>query len=204
MLDERLRPAKDRLFEPPARWLGGRVHPHLISIIGVLPGLAAAVLGARTEYGAALLCWIVNRLLDGLDGVVSRVDRRQTDLGGYLDIVLDYVAYAAIPVGLAVGNPSPGKYAAGLLLLASFLVNAASWMYLAAILERRNLGATVTGERTTITMPSGLIAGTETIIFYSLFFLFPERIPALFTVMAGLVGITVIQRVAWAARYIRE
>ena len=203
MLDERLRPWKDRIFDPAARWLGGRVHPHLISAVGVLPGVAAAILAAYAENGAALACWIVNRLLDGLDGVVSRMDGRQSDFGGYLDILLDYVAYAAIPVGLTLGNPSADKYVAGVLLLASFLVNAASWMYLAAILERRKLGATATGERTTITMPSGLIAGSETIIFYSLFFLFPDRVPMLFSVMASMVGITVIQRLVWAARSIR-
>ena len=36
-----------------------------------------------------------------------------------------------------------------------------------------------------------------------LFFLFPDRVPMLFSVMASMVGITVIQRLVWAARSIR-
>ena len=199
MLDLWLRPLKDRALEPFARRLGGRIHPHVISVVGVLTGLTAAFLAAQTEYRAALLCWIANRALDGLDGVVSRLDGRQSDFGGYLDIVFDYIVYAAIPIGLVAGTPSPEAYGAGLILLASFLINAASWMYLAAILERRNLGASATGERTTITMPRGLIAGSETIVFYALFLVFPQRFPLLFDVMAGLVFLTIIQRMKSAA-----
>lgn len=200
VLDERLRPLKDAAFEPVARLLNRRVHPHWISLAGVVPGVAAAVFCGQRAYGAGLACWVVNRLFDGLDGVVSRMEGRQSDFGGYLDIVLDYVAYAAIPIGLVVGSGSVEAYRAGVVLLGSFLVNAASWMYLAAVLERRNLGAVTTGERTTITMPSGLIGGTETIVFYTLFILFPGRLVPLFGTMAALVLITIVQRAAAAAR----
>ncbi len=200
MLDGWLRPAKDAAFEPAARWLNGRVHPHWISAAGVVPGVAAAVFCGQRHYGAGLACWVLNRLFDGLDGVVSRREKRQSDFGGYLDIVLDYVAYAAIPIGLVWGDGSVGAYRAGVVLLGGFLVNAASWMYLAAVLEGRNLGAATTGERTTVTMPSGLIAGTETIVFYALFMLFPGRLVPLFGMMAVLVAVTIVQRATWAAR----
>ena len=49
-------------------------------------------------------------------------------------------------------------------------------------------------------MPSGLVEGIETILFYSLFLLLPNRLVPLFTIMTVLVMLTVLQRIAWAMR----
>ncbi|MEP6991281.1 MAG: CDP-alcohol phosphatidyltransferase family protein, partial [bacterium] len=75
-----------------------------------------------------------------------------------------------------------------------------SWMYLAALLERRDLGARVHGELTSITMPEGVVGGTETVLFYTLFFLFPHHLVVLFGSMAALVLVSVVLRLVWAAR----
>ncbi len=202
MFDHWLRMLKDRLFEPIAPALGRWVHPNLISLLALLVGLAAALLAAQGRQGPAFAAWVVNRTLDGLDGSVARAAGSQSDFGGYLDILLDFVVYAAVPVGVVLGHPSPMAWPAGLFLLASFFVNAASWMYLAAILERRNLGAAATGERTTVTMPPGIVAGAETVVFYSLFLLVPAWAPALFWLMGSLVWLNVVLRLAWAWRRI--
>ena len=198
MFDVLLRALKDRLLEPLARLLGPRVAPDGVTLLACLVGLAAAAAAWRQAYGAALALWAANRLLDGLDGTLARVHGRQTDFGGYLDILLDFVVYAAVPTGLALGRLTYPALAAGLALLGAFFVNAASWMYLSAVLERRALGAATRGERTTVTMPPGLIAGTETVIFYALFLAFPAHAPELFGLMAALVYVTVGQRVWWA------
>lgn len=199
MFDDLLRPPKDRLLTPFADRLGS-VHPHLISVLALAAGLAAAALAADRRYGAALGCWLLNRTLDGLDGAVARAHGRQSDLGGYIDILADFIVYAAIPIALAVADPRPEVRLWALLLVGAFYLNAASWLYPAALLERKAQGAAVRHEQTSITMPSGLIAGTETIVFYALFLLFPARIELLFGVMAALVLVTVGQRFTWAVR----
>ncbi len=202
MFDHWLRTLKDRLFEPIAPGIGRLVHPNVITLLGLLAGLATALLASHGRTGAAFAAWVVNRLLDGLDGSVARTVGAQSDFGGYLDILLDFVVYAAVPVGVVLGHPSEAAWRAGLFLLASFFVNAASWMYLAAILERRNLGAAATGERTTVTMPPGIVAGAETVVFYSVFLLLPAWAPELFWLMGGLVWLNVVLRLAWAWRRI--
>jgi hypothetical protein len=138
-----------------------------------------------------------------------------------VDILADFVIYAGFPVALVVGAPSTGGYLSLAFLLACFYLNTASWMYLAAILEKRKYGAIAracpapreapgTGEPsrrselTTITMPAGLIGGTETIIFYSLFLLWPAYLVPLYSLMAGMVLITIGQRLLWASRYLQE
>ena len=200
MIDMVLRPIKERLLAPVARAIGPRVPPLAVTLAGCVVGLGSAVLVARAAYGAGLVCWLANRLLDGLDGTLARTQGAQSDFGGYVDIVLDFVVYAAIPIAFVVAAPTVATSLAALSLLACFYVNAASWMYLAAILERRDAGARARDELTTVSMPEGLVGGTETVLLYVTFFLWPERVVLLFSIMSTLVLATVCQRIGWAAR----
>ena len=203
MLDDLLRPIKERVLMPATIVVGDRMHPMVVTLAAFVLGLGAAVAAARGATGPALALWLANRALDGFDGTLARAQGAQSDVGGYVDIVLDFVVYAAVPLGLVLGAALPDRATlavAGLVLVASFFVNAASWMYLAAILERRGTGAAARGEYTTITMPNGLVAGTETIVFYVLFLVFPQRLLSLFTLMTMLVLVTVLQRLVWTVR----
>lgn len=199
MLDHTLRVYKDDLLRPVAGYLG-RISPNVITLFAMVTGLAAAGAAGLQWYWAALGLWLLNRVLDGLDGMVARTHGRQSDFGGYLDIVLDFVVYAAVPVGLYLGAPSSATALGLILLLSSFYVNAASWIYLSAILEKRAAGAAVRGELTTVTMPNGLVGGTETILFYTLFLLWPGGLPWLFAVMTAMVLAGAGQRLYWAQR----
>jgi len=200
MFDDYLRKLKDRLLAPIARRLGPGVSPNLLTWLALVVGLASAGAALTHRYWLGLGLWFVNRILDGLDGTQARVHHRGTAFGAYLDIVLDFVVYAAIPSALALADGSFAVAMAACLLLASFYVNAASWMYLSALLEQREQGARATDEITAVTMPRGLVAGTETVVAYALFFLLPARLPELFALMAILVLATVGQRLVWAKR----
>ncbi|MCU0618123.1 MAG: CDP-alcohol phosphatidyltransferase family protein, partial [Gemmatimonadaceae bacterium] len=101
MLDEFFRLHKERWLRPLANWCAGWCSPLAITALGLLIGLAAAFAASRAAWGLALGLWCVNRVLDGLDGVVARVSARQSELGGYLDIVADFTVYGAMPIGLA-------------------------------------------------------------------------------------------------------
>ena len=203
MLDALLRPLKERWLAPAAHALGRRVAPMTVTLAGFVAGLAAAIAAAFGTRDVALLLWIVNRVLDGFDGTLARAQGAQSDLGGYVDPLLDFVVYAAIPLGLVLGAPSLPRAVAAVALVGSFYVNAASWMYLSALLERRGDGARARGELTSVTMPAGLIGGTETIVFYTLFFAWPAQLVALFAVMTALVLVTVVLRLAWAIHHLR-
>lgn len=188
---------------PAATVVGRRVHPMVVTLAAFVIGLGAAGSAALGANRMALALWLANRVLDGFDGTLARAQGAQSDIGGYVDIVLDFVVYAAVPFGLVLGAAPPERATlalAALALVASFYVNAASWMYLAAILERRGAGAASRGELTTITMPRGLVGGTETIVFYVLFLMFPRSLLLLFMLMTALVLVTVVQRLIWAVR----
>ena len=202
MLDRYARLPKKYLYEPISRrW---KVTPNQVSCAGFAAGIAAAGAAAFGLYFTAFVLWVLNRLLDGLDGEIARAQNSQSDFGGYLDIVLDFIVYTAIPIALVFSRPSPPLWLLLALLLGSFFINAASLMYLAAILEKRNRGAEYNQEKTSVTMPPGLIEGTETVIFYSLFLLYPGKLEMMFAVMATLVGVNIVWRLAWASRRLKD
>lgn len=198
MLDALLRKFKEMLLYPAARITGKFLHPNGVTVVAFLFGLVCFYLILQKQYIPALIFWLVNRIVDGLDGTIARIYNKQSDFGGYLDIMLDFVIYAMIPIGLVMAAPSHNAYLTLALLLALYYVNGASWMYLSSILEKRKQGAASNDEMTSVTMPSGLVGGTETIILYCLFILLHSKIVILFLIMSVLLIITIIQRMIWA------
>lgn len=198
MFDEKMRLVKDTAFNPLAQRVQ-IVPPWLLSVCGLVVGIATAVALWQQQYAVGFGLWFLNRVFDGLDGAVARQQHMQSDFGGYLDIVFDFVVYAIVPVGLAAGVADTAVTASLIFLLCTFYVNAASWMYLSAILEKRR----VQDRRiTTVNMPPGLIGGTETILFFTAFIFFPSYLVWLFCLMGLLVVVTIGQRLLWAARHV--
>ena len=204
MFDRYFRSLKDRLLGPVARALGPRLPPDAITWLAFAAGVSCAGAVLNGHLRAALGLWLLNRLFDGLDGTHARVHARVSHLGAYLDIVLDFIVYASIPVAFVVAAHQYDLALAGVFLLAAFYVNAASWMYLSALLEARREGAASRDETTSATIPAGIIAGTETIVFYALFFLLPAHQTTLFALMAALVMANVAVRMVWASRHLRR
>jgi len=203
MLDKILRNIKEILLLPFAKQAGKVLHPNMITLLSFTFGIVSVYYIIERSLMTALVFWLLNRIFDGLDGTVARVTERSSDFGGYLDIVLDFIIYSAIPVAFVYSDPSAGNYFILSVLLSSYYVNAASWMYLSSILEKRNIGAASNNEMTSITMPSGIADGTMTIIFYTLFFIFPSYLKQLFVLFIVLVLVSIVQRMVWAYLEIR-
>lgn len=204
MFDGSLRGVRDRALSPLARALRS-VSPTTLTAIGLVAGLACAGSAAAGDHNLALVLWLSNRLIDGLDGAVARQQGTTSDRGGYFDLLADFIVYAAVPVGLVVGSPSSDGLALSLgLLLGSFYVNAVSWLALSALLERQSTHKTSghggARRETALIMPSGLIEGAETVIFIAVCLLWPGLIAWWFNGMAFLVAVTAAQRAVWAWR----
>jgi phosphatidylglycerophosphate synthase len=192
VFDQHLRGVKQNLLTPVAQRI--TVSASSLTAGGFAIGLFAVMFAWQGRYGAALLAWLINRLLDGLDGEVARLKQQQSDWGGYLDIMADFAIYALLPIALVVSNPSLSGWFALAFMLACFYLNAASWLFLSALIEKRK----ASGGLTSIVMPSGLIEGSETILIFCLFIVFNNFLPVLYSLMALLIIITIFQRLSWA------
>ena len=168
------------------------VPPLALTASGFAAGLAACVAVTRHAWAAALVLWLVNRLLDGLDGPTAR-RCGATDLGGFLDIVADFTVYAGFVV--AVGVAVPDARIACLALLTAYYVSGTAFLALSSLLERRGSPGVAT-DRRSLRFVGGLAEGTETVIVYVLFCLLPQHAELIAWVFAAAVAITVVQRVA--------
>ncbi|WP_108126083.1 CDP-alcohol phosphatidyltransferase family protein [Saccharospirillum mangrovi] len=150
-----------------------------VSVTGFAIGLAALPLLAFECYSWALLAIALNRLADGLDGELARLTA-PSDSGAFLDIVLDFLFYAAVIAGFALARPDTNALPAALLLF-GFMGTGSSFLAFAILAERRGL--------TSMRYPSkgfyylsGITEGTETIGFFVLMCLLPDA----FAWIAGL------------------
>ena len=202
MFDLILRKLKDDIFNPFTQRLLW-IHPSVMTITGLAAGFVCAFFLYTGDYMPGFLFWIFNRILDGLDGAVARAGGTESDLGGYIDIVADFAVYAIVPVALALEKGDLNLFIALSCMLAAFYVNAASWMYLSAVLEKRNAADSGSQGKTAVVMPAGIVAGTETLIIYSIFILFHEHAFIIFNITTVLVLLTILQRLIWGVKNLK-
>ena len=202
MIERQARRLKHRLLAGTAAWIGRFVGPMPITLLALVIGLASAWVAARGAGTIALMLWLVNRTVDGIDGEVARVRGESSDFGGYLDMMGDVIVYAAIPLAVAYAQSEPRVTAAILVMIAMFYTNITSWAYLSALLEKRR--PRPAAYSTAIEMPSGLIEGTETIVVYGLLLGAPMIAAETALVAAAAAAVSTVQRIVWAARTIRN
>lgn len=172
-----------------------------VTIAGLGLGLAAAAVIALGGPGwAAALPLLASRVADGLDGAVARA-RGKTDFGGYLDIVCDFIFYAAIPMAFVLRDPGANAVA-GAFLLASFYVNGTTFLGFAILAEKRGMETRARGEKS-LYFTAGLLEGTETIGFFLILCLFPWAFAPLAWAFGALCFVTAGARVWLAVRTFR-
>lgn len=199
MLDARLLPLQRRLLAWPARIaVARRISADQISIAGFVLGvliLPALWLGA---YKTALLILLLNRLADGLDGAVARATK-PTDRGAFLDIGLDFLFYALLPLGFALADPARNALPAAL-LITSFVGTGSSFLAFSVIAAKRGLQAKDYPAKG-IYYLGGLTEGAETIAVFALMCLFPHSFPLLAVLFAAACGLTTLLRwrMGWQA-----
>ncbi len=141
-----------------------------VTVIGFLIGISALPLLAFEHYWLALLAILLNRLLDGLDGTMARLTQT-SDRGGFLDIVLDFLFYSAIPLGFALANPAENALAAAVLIY-SFIGTGSSFLAFAIFAAKRQISSSVYPHKSFYYL-GGLTEATETILVFTLMCLVP-------------------------------
>ncbi len=200
MLDTRAR----RVLAPPldavaARLAEAGVPALALTAAGWVAGVAACLAVVAHAWLPALALWLLNRLLDGLDGPVAR-RQGATDLGGFLDIVADFSIYAGFVV--AVGVARPEALLACLALLGAYYVSGTAFLALSSLLERR--GTTVAADGRSLRFVGGLAEGTETVVVYAVVCLLPDRAELIVWVFAAAVAVTAAQRIALGVSVLRH
>ncbi len=161
------------LLTPLARSLVGLgVGADTITLAAFVLGIAAASLIALSlpQWGLAVL--LLSRLLDGLDGTVARLTHT-SDRGAFLDITLDFLVYAAVPLAFAVAQPAANALPAAV-LLAAFIGTGSSFLAFSVLAERRGLKSSDYPSKG-IYYLGGLTEASETLLCFALMCLWPQH-----------------------------
>lgn len=161
-------------------------------------GLAAAASITQGQFGWGLALLLASRVADGLDGAVARLTA-PTDRGAFLDIALDFIFYASIPLSFALADP-PANALAAAVLLASFVGTASGFLAFAVLAERRQLTSAVYPAKGLYYL-GGLTEATETIACFVLMCLWPQHFASFAYGFAALCLTTIAARLAagWRA-----
>ncbi len=198
MFDALLRPVIDPPLNRLGRWLAAiGISANMLTFTGLAAGLGAAVAIALGELGLGLCLIIANRVLDGLDGALARATQ-PTALGGYFDIVADFVFYVSIP--LAFGVLETDNTLPALVLVASFVLTGISFLAFAVIAAERGEETTSHGQKSFF-YSTGLAEGAETIAVFAAMCLLPAWFGVIAYIYAGLCALTVVQRSALAVMH---
>ena len=189
-----LKPALDGLAR---RLVALGIGADAVTLAGFAIGMAAAAAIGLQQFVAGLALLLTSRLCDGLDGAVARLTR-PTDRGAFLDIVLDFLFYASIPLAFAWADPAANALAAAC-LLGAFIGTGSSFLAFAVLAERRGLKSSDFPNKG-LYYVGGLTEATETLLCFVLMALWPQHFAVFALVFAALCGLTTITRIVGGFR----
>jgi CDP-diacylglycerol--glycerol-3-phosphate 3-phosphatidyltransferase len=158
-----------------------RIHPNVLTFIGLLINIAAAVLLASGRFLAAGLVMIGAAIFDMVDGRVARETNQVTRFGGFFDSVLDRYSDLGLLMGLLVYYAS---------------INRPFYVVLTAIVMTGSVLVSYTRARAENIVPSckvGFMERPERVVLLIIGALF-DRMAAVMWVIAALSNLTVVHR----------
>ncbi len=177
------------------------ISPNAVTWTGFVIGLGVLPTLAVQRYDLALICLVINRLFDGLDGELAR-RVGSSDYGGYLDIICDMIFYGAVVFGMALAQPQHALWSA--LLLFGFLGTSSSFLAYAALANESEIQAAEDSDPRSFYFLEGLAEGTETLLFFMAFLLWPQYYQPLAILFAGLCFATTFGRLFGVARRLKQ
>ncbi len=168
-----------------------------VTVAGFLIGLCAAFLIAGQAYLAGVVAIFISRLCDALDGALARLTQA-TDAGGFLDIALDFLFYASIPLAFAVADPAHNALPAAV-LLATFIGTGSSFLAFAVIAAQRGLKNLDVPDKSFYFL-GGLTEATETLACFAAMCFWPQHFATLAYGFAALCALTTVTRIGWGWR----
>jgi phosphatidylglycerophosphate synthase len=162
-----------------------------ISITGFGFGVIAIIMIGSGHTLAAIVPLLTNRLLDGVDGALARMSE-PTDRGAFLDITLDFLFYAGVPLAFAFCDPTQNALAAAF-LLSCFIGTGVTFLAFAIMAEKRGEKSTAYPSKAFYYL-GGLAEGFETVVCFVAMCLWPQHFALIAYVYGAMCCVTTFTR----------
>ncbi|KAI9696215.1 MAG: hypothetical protein M1836_005768 [Candelina mexicana] len=201
MYDISLRRLKDRIATPICHLIPQPITPNILTLLAFILGLLCCFTAAFSTPPSPLrnwplIFWLLNRIFDGLDGSLARERNSASELGGFLDLLSDFIIYSLLPIAIAHGQsvltPFLVDWRAVAVLEASFHVNNFVLFYIAAVAAKRD-----EEELTSVTMRPALVEGFESGLLFTAMLVWPQYISVWSWFMSAAVAVGTVQRVTF-------
>ena len=186
-----------RVIATPLEYLANKVNKwgytaDQVTVFGFFIGLLVFPAIIYQQYHLALLFIVINRIFDGLDGAVARI-QGITDSGGFLDLTLDFLFYSLVPFAFVIADPDHNAVA-GAFLIFSFIGTGCSFLAFAVMACKVNIENPIYKHKSLYYI-GGLTEGTETIACFVLLCLLPAHFASIAYSFAALCWITTFTRI---------
>lgn len=161
----------DMLAAAVCRYFPKNITPLHCTFIGFVAGVSSMLCTACGYFMAALFFFFINRVCDVLDGVLSHMRKCNSDKGAFFDIVCDFTIYSLLVLGFGFYSEQNALTAA--LVLCSFMVTASAFLAFSIFVKKEDILKSVYNKKNMYYM-TGLVEGTETVLFFLVLFVFPE------------------------------
>ncbi len=142
-----------------------------ITFIGFIFGFLMCMSIFYNHYSSAIIFLLLNRFFDGLDGVVARLST-PTPLGGFLDIVFDFIIYSGFV--LAFGLSNDDFTFVSMILIFTFIGTATTFLAKSAIKPSMQIRHNKPEISKSFYYSQGIVEGLETTIYMFLCLIFPN------------------------------
>ena len=195
MLDTHARKYTNRLFSAiAALLLRLGLTPNQVTALAFILGITSgAVLYGEHPMIAVALLWL-SGLLDAVDGEMARRSGRSSVRGAQMDIISDRLVELSIVWGLALRRPDCLLLLLG--LVSAILISMTVFLTTGMLTPKKG--------KKSFYYQAGLMERTEGFLAFTAMMLFPSALSVLTWIYAGLIGITILQRLIDAHRIIKE
>jgi len=179
------------------------ISPNQVTFIGFSMGLISTILIFFEIHNFALVFLILNRICDGLDGVMARLTK-PTKKGAYLDIVFDFIFYSLFVLAFGLSNENYLIFS--LILLFCYVGTATTFLANSLLINSQNkIFEDESIEQNKFIKEFryayGIAEGTETIIFMVLSLIFPKYFILISLIFIALCIFTILARIYVCFKY---
>ena len=189
------------ILQKPLKYISKKLIQYIsankISLVGFLFGILMCISIVINLFNLSIVFLILNRLLDGIDGSLARLSH-PTPLGSFIDIVFDFLIYSGFVLSFGIFNENNLLVCS--LLLFSYIGTGTTFLARAAIEKKFFFyGQKINYDSKNINKglfyTSGLVEGTETIIFMLLCLFAPNYFNLFGSLFFFFCLITVVSRI---------